>query len=493
MDLVVVIDSRIWLPSNINKNIKRQIKSFFTYKNPDYYKKYSLGFSTFGIDSRIKTYKYVRDSVFGQRLTLPRGGIAKLVRFCKKNSINIKFIDKRTTSQVSFDSFRVSSKNPELLLRPYQCESVEAAIRRQQGIIRAPTGSGKTTAALNLIYRLNQRAMVIMRDRNLLKQWLNDIMECLGLCKTDISYIMGGRKYFKGRPLTLALQQSINTNINNYKNLFYSDPFGIVIVDEAQDIGARTYLNTIDYIPSKYRIGFSADETRRDGKEFLIYDLMGDVIHDTTRTTLEDIGIIHDVTIRVVETSFGANWYLSSEPVKKNFNRLIDEIVGDQARNNVIVNVVRSMMSNGETPALIFTHRREHARDLSTYYLNPIGIKSGILIGGAGRDAERFKIDKDNLLNNRIDIGVGTFKSIGQGHNIPVLRSGICGTPVSYNNPQFFGQLRGRFCRKSTDTGKSDAFFYYIWDRKVFPNYLSFLKKHNKKVEIYKDGNWVEV
>jgi superfamily II DNA or RNA helicase len=490
--MTVVIDSMIWLPPNLSRSFENDLKKRFEYKNPDYYKNLYLGLKVWGMSKKIKTYEYRTDKVYGKRLTIPRGGIDDLREVCDSHEITLKYMDRRTTSfEVNFPYYVVDPEHPDWVLRDYQKDAVETAIKKQQGVIRAPTGSGKTKAALALVFELSQRALIIMRDGNLLKQWLDHVYKCLGLCRRDVAIIGGGRKYHPGRVITLALQQTLNSKIDFYKEVFKKDRYGLVIVDETQTVGAKTYINVIKEIPCKYRIGFSADETRRDKKEFLIYDSMGKVIHETYRQDLEERNFIHPVTIRVIETDFKADWYLNADGLEKDFNSLLEEMIQDKKRNLIILNLMKKLLLSGEVPSVIFSGRREHVRSLVFEYMIPAGLDTGMLLGGES-DAKRFEIDKNALDNQKLDVCVATYNSFGQGHDVPVIRSGVCATPISRRNRQFFGQVRGRICRTSRSSGKTEAFLYYLLDTLVFPNYIKELEKWNdNRVQVFWKGKWV--
>jgi superfamily II DNA or RNA helicase len=489
--ITAVIDSRIWLPADLPKAIEIALKKEFTHSNPEFYKKRSMGYSTWGVSDKIKTFSY-SDDCLGRRFTLPRGGTTALRSVCNQFGYDLKWIDRRISCPVEFSDFYVDPARPELTLRPYQLECVANALRIQQGVCRAPTGSGKTLAALAFIHEAKERSIVIMRDRNLLEQWLKVSVKCLGLDEDEIGIIRGGRKYRPGKRLTLALQQSLYSKGNQLGRLLEEEPFGAVVVDEVQRVAAKTFLDVIDKFPSKYRIGFSADETRRDKKEFLIYDEIGKAIFDISRKELEEEGIIHKVIVRVIPTSFRADWYRIADPIERDFNQLIDEMIEDESRNNLIVNLIEEIIHDDETPCLAFTHRRSHARDLAVTELHKKGITSGLLLGGSGENTNRFSLDMADLSTGKLKVAVGTFNAIGEGHDVPIAKSGICLTPISSANPQFFGQVRGRICR--TSKGKDRAILYYLWDKEVFPYQLNFIKKWNEgNIEVLDGEEWIRV
>lgn len=491
-DLVVVVDSRLWLPTELPTEFVRELKKGFTYANPDFFKRQATGYSTWNVDRQIRTWAN-REDRLGERFTLPRGGMSKLRDVAKRHDMRVRMMDRRTVAPVRFPRFCVDPAHPEWVLMPHQLEQVAVSLRRQQGVDRAPTGSGKTISALALIHEAGQRGLVIVRDGNLLKQWLEVAVGCLGLPRREIGIIRGGRKFQFGRRLTLALQQTLYSRLPQLRQALIDDPIGIVVLDEVQTLAARTFLEVTDVFPCKMLVGFSADETRKDGKEFLIYDAIGPVIHEIDRAEMEARGIILPVTVRVVPTEFRADWYRSAEPIERNFQQLIEEMTTDDDRNQVVVELLEQIGKDEHVPALVFTHRREHASYLADRVLPFRGLKCGLLIGGKGADGVRFEEDKARLQRGEVDLAIGTFNAIGMGINLPVVRAGVCVTPISVKNKQFFGQVRGRICR--TAEGKLEAFLYYLWDREVFPNQLRALLRWNDGRVQEQDarGRWVAV
>ncbi len=487
-DLIVGLDSRIHIPDGLPSDFIRDLKKGFVHSNPEFHKRANSGYSTWNVDRTIVTWE---DDERG--LTLPRGGTRRLKDLARSYGYRLRMMDKRTTAPVTFPRFVVDPDHPNWVLMAHQLEQVAASVHRQQGVARAPTGSGKTIGALALIHEVGQRAVVIVRDNNLLKQWLLVATGCLGLDPKEIGIIRGGRKFKFGPRLTLAMQQTLYARREELAAMLVEDPIGIVIIDEVQTLAARTFGDVIDVFPSRMRIGFSADETRRDKKEFLIYDAMGEVIHEIDRTTMEERGIILPVTVRVEETNFRADWYRGAEPRERDFGRLIEEMTADSDRNDVLLDLMTDIEGDRGGPTLVFTHRREHATDLADRYMPYRGMKCGLLIGGAGADGIRFDEDRARLDAGEVEIAVGTFSAIGQGINLPSVQSGVCSTPISIKNKQLFNQVRGRICR--TSEGKLSAFLYYLWDKEVFPGQMRALMKWNdgRVEERGPDGGWVPV
>jgi superfamily II DNA or RNA helicase len=486
-EVIINIDSRLRVVSGgLPRDLANALKRRFQHPNPDFHKKTHMGLSTWQTPREIIMHGIDENG----DLTFPRGGAVDVKATIIDHGHRAKWIDNRTTSPVEFPRFTVNPDHPEWELRPYQLDAIRKAEKKQQGIVRAPTGSGKSLAALALVHALGQRAIVILKSKALLEQWKRVAMKSLGLASEDISLVMGGKKFKPGNPLTLALQQSLN-GAGRIDKIFDQESFGLVIVDECQLVGAKTFIKTVNQIPCKYRIGFSADERRRDGLENVIYDVMGPKVMEISRQSLEAKRVIEPVTVRLVPTDFRADWYRDAEAGEKSFSHLIAEMVEDHDRNDILVDTLCDIVRESGDPALVFTHRREHAAEL-VEDLAIAGIRAGLMLGGSGDDAARFKESQERLEVGLLQIAIGTFQSIGVGIDIPLVRSGVCATPISARNPQFFNQVRGRICRSSE--GKDSAHLYYMWDQHVFPDQPWAISKWNDGlVEMKEGGKWKRV
>jgi superfamily II DNA or RNA helicase len=467
MDLFVVVDNRLRLPADSPKQLVTRLKEATTHVNPDYGRARALGLWTGNLQPKIRTWR-AEESGF----SLPRGATHWIRQHARELGIRIHWRDNRITAPVVWDPCLVEA-------RPYQRAGIEACIEHEQGLVRAPTGSGKTTMALGVLPQLGQRALVIVRDRNLLEQWHERAVKELGIRKQDVGIVQGSRRKV-GERLTLALQQTL------YSKKFplndFSQMFGAVLVDEVHEAAARTVSETVDAFPGRVRLGFSADHRRRDRKEFLSEDLFGDVIFEVGKYELEQSNYVVPVIVRLVPTKFRADWYVDAPTEERDFTRLITEMSEDDERNLVVRRVVLELVAANTFPVLVFTHRREHASRLADTELPADGVPTGLLLGGAD-SAVQFEESKALLLSNVLKVAVGTFKAVGQGIDLPNVMAGVCATPIGANR-QFFGQVRGRVCR--VFPGKSTGYLYYLWDREVFPDAARNLVLWNdRQVEVY--------
>lgn len=474
--IAVRLDSRIRLPAGLPKSFVRDLRAAFTHANPEFSKKRAIGFASYGVPSKIMTYTAEADG----SITLPRGGTATLRRLAHDHGIGFRWLDDRISKPA------VAWPTPSVELRPYQAAALAACRAKEQGIIRAPTGSGKTTIALAVAAALQQPTLVVMRDSNLLDQWRERAVRELGLSPREIGILRGGSKLRIGPRLTLALQQTLNSGSFPLDEV--ANEFGAVLVDEVHGVAAKTFQTVIDAFSARYRLGFSADETRKDGKEFLVYDQFGAVLYEVERDELERDGVIVPVRVRLVPTTFSADWYRDAVGGERDFNRFLEESTNDDARNALLVGLVRKLVDDRTRPIFVFTHRIDHARWIADVGLFAVGVRSGLMLGGKP-NAVRFAEDKARLATGDLDAAAGTYNAIGTGIDVPAVAAGVMATPIG-NNAQFFNQVRGRICRPAP--GKREGVLFVLWDRNVFPDAPAKFRKWNRgNVEILgDDGRW---
>ena len=245
---------------------------------------------------------------------------------------------------------------------------------------------------------------------------------------------------------------------------------GGVVVHNCQGVAAETFHTTIDRFPAWFRLGVSADETRADRMEPVIYDVMGKVVYEMEREDLEAKGVITPVQVHVVPSPYeDPAWMAGGRDMAKTRGRMSL----DDGRNAQIVAIARRMLAAGQSPLFVFVHLRDHAKHLSDVLFYEAGIPCGLLLGGE-EDAVRFAEDRDRLERGDIQVACGTYAAIGQGIDVPNVRGGIAASPIG-DNRQFFGQVSGRLCRASP--GKRAGHLVYLWDDAMFGRQLKRLRE----------------
>lgn len=477
--ITVRVDNRIRVPiDGVDEQVLEKLRKACTHPNPAYAKKIALKFSTWGTPKTLCTWKDEGDA-----LTLPRGAMKSVRQILKNAGIPVRYRDERVEGSILARPIAYVGHEP----REYQHEAVRIALAKEQGIIRAATGTGKTTTALFLASQVGLNTLIIVPNKALLKQTMRVAEELLGLRGDRIGIIGGGKRRI--RPITIAIQNSLWSSQVDEE---VRDYFGCIIVDEGHHAAARTFSFVIDQFPARYRFAFSADERRNDRMECLVYDAFGDVLHETTREQAERMKAIVDVEVRIVPTDFRADWYVEEpdedEGSNKDFKRLLDEMIVDKDRNDIIAEIVAEELDDGNS-GIVLTHRRDHAFALDQALVG-IGARCGRMLGGIGADAHEFDSTNLGLRNGDMNVGVGTYEALGEGIDLPAVEFGIASTHIS-NNKQRMNQVRGRLCRPSD--GKVNGRLYVVYDRHVFgERSFANILAWNKTVKIKHRGKWVD-
>jgi len=390
---------------------------------------------------RIETWRFEREVSSGEEIfSVPRGALDRVREALRSRELPFSIVSARSLGDLSAPrAVKISTPN-NAGLRWYQEEAIDAAIKRQNALLRAPTGSGKTTTALGIVAKLRIPTLIVVWSSALMEQWRARLKAELGLRDDEIGQIGGGVRDIK--PITLAMQQSLAVGDAAHK---FRNTFGLVICDEVQRFAASTFVKVVDSLNSYYRIGISADETRSDGCEFLIYDVFGQVAHEVTRDDLIDAGTVLDVECRIIPTDFTS--------AVSDHTHLVAEMCGDENRNQLVREIARQEVDDGQQ-VVVMTHRVEHATTLAAE------LGCGLMVGG---NPAVFEETSARIKSGELRAVVGTVQAMGVGIDLPSLSRGVLATPIG-SNRQLYGQIRGRLCR----LGSRDAVLYVLWDRHVF-------------------------
>lgn len=150
----------------------------------------------------------------------------------------------------------------------------------------APTGSGKTILALNLIVRRGQPTLIVVHTKELMDQWGSRIATFLGTPAREAGVIGNGKKRI-GAKITVALVQSL------YKCAGEVAPHvGHLVVDECHRAPSRTFTEAVTAFDCRLMLGLSATPWRRDGLSWLIYWHLGEKVHEVDKDSLVEAGHI---------------------------------------------------------------------------------------------------------------------------------------------------------------------------------------------------------
>jgi superfamily II DNA or RNA helicase len=221
----------------------------------------------------------------------------------------------------------------DLESRWYQDEAVEAALLHPRGVIRAPTGAGKTAIIARLIAARGKHAFIVVPTIDLLHQ-TRGFLEAHLMDNTDYGDPTGGEGWGRIRigqmgdgvidpqPITVATIRTAAkalgiayepyeygeyddkdaTDVDPKQMKAYFQRVGLLIVDEAHILGADMVFGVATKVPAPYKWGFSASPWRDDGADLMIEAATGPVVYQIPTKTLVDGGFLVPPIIQVIDT-----------------------------------------------------------------------------------------------------------------------------------------------------------------------------------------------
>jgi len=283
----------------------RRIRKHFSYPNPKFLENIRLGHSNFATPRTINITSLTRD-----RLTLPRGTIATL----KKLLPDLRIEDETLTNAVDFAPSGIH-------LKPFQKPAVEKLLKRNQGVLVAPPGSGKTIMAIELIVRRGQKTLILVHTKDLSAQWLTRISEWAGIKPGVID-----ASTFDVGEVTVGMIQTLSRPLERP----FVEQFGCVVLDEAHHVPAETFQTLLNQFPARYRYGLTATPIRRDGLDFLLTGTLGPILYTIEKADLIESGNLMRPKVRAVHTDL----YLED---CKDYGTLIEAATESSGRNDLIL------------------------------------------------------------------------------------------------------------------------------------------------------------
>lgn len=163
-------------------------------------------------------------------------------------------------------------------LRNYQTNCCLKWLNDGMGIIKAPTGSGKTIMASYLMRHVGYKTLVLVHTLDLVNMWKYSLTKTFGLSFGDTIGIFGGGKKLKdviNKNIIIGTYQSSlkEENMKQLKNA----GFGFACLDEVHHIAADTFKLVVNNLFVPYKLGLSATPRRLDGKDGEIFALVDSV------------------------------------------------------------------------------------------------------------------------------------------------------------------------------------------------------------------------
>ncbi len=406
-----------------------------------------------GRPSRTPLYELITD-------TFPAGLARRVKLAAAEEGFAVEVVDLRGPPP--------AERDPALAipwLRDYQAEALEAACRRKRGVLKLPTGAGKTVLAGGIVLALPCRWLIMVPDANLLHQTADELEK--GNAKwPGIGEEVGriGDALWSVRRVTVATFQTLWSRLSNELRLaklhvktrpgwrgpamrMLDDAQGL-IGDECHQVAAETFWGVVMRCRAWYRLGLSATPfDRGDKKSSLIVGALGPLVFKADRKELEDRGVLARSPVRMI--------VCKQLPEAKTYPGVYTEaIVRSAKRNRIVVEIAKVAPRCG----FIFVQHVKHGQEL-VRRLEKASLSVAFAHGDRPVEARQEMVQR--LVRGDLDYVVCT--SVFQtGLNVRALRCLIVAT--GGRSAIATRQRLGRGSRLDEDSGKEQCEVWEFYD-----------------------------
>jgi superfamily II DNA or RNA helicase len=402
-----------------------------TLQNPKWVDNNRLGRWNRGVPQYLRFYTETSDG-----LQLPRGCMRRLINACYHFGISFEIEDRRR--QLPAVDFSFDGR-----LKPFQQRACDAMLKKDFGVLTAPTGAGKTVMGLYLLTQRGQPALIVVHTRELLHQWVSRIETFTGLPADDIGLI-GDGKFDIGEKITVGMVQTLLKRAPEVV-----PHIGTIIVDECHHAPSRTFHECVAHFDCKYMIGLSATPWRRDRLSRLIFWFLGDQGHEVEKSHLIRSGDILEAEVIIRETDFKP----AADP-SVYYTRVMSELVEDKERNHLITADIAQEARQSNGICLVLSDRKVHCSILQSYLKYNHKIESELLVGSLTQKQRKAVLKR--LEERDINVLVATGQLVGEGFDLKALSVLFLTMPIKFSGRLM--QYLGRVLR--TAPGKKQARVY---------------------------------
>lgn len=301
-------------------------------------------------------------------------------------------------------------------LYEYQADAVLDLQRGKLGGLQSKPRTGKTTMAVNLMFRLGYKVVVLANQKDYLDGFAREIAEHTNL--PELEKKLGRKLYgfpkndedWENFEILLVTYQSLiqDSDTHRWRLSMLRKHRGLTIVDEAHKGNARSFASILTKVTSRCRIALTATFSRKDKRHIIVRHVMGPILHKTTADVMKPIMTIHKAPSGKTRAKFTG---------MGGWSRLTKFLSIDRDRNNYILDAVMRDLDKGRSIAIPVYHV-EHAKFLVREINYRYGDEIAAAFLGGTKEAKKRESTIIRARAGEIKVVVGIRSLIQTGINI---------------------------------------------------------------------------
>jgi len=421
-------------------------------------------------------------------MSFPLGLKNRVEEFYKKDNRELTVIDHRTPKSVgNAVDILPALKRMNKVPRPYQIDALKASRGNDRGIIRLPTGSGKTLVATMIAADIGKKTIVYVIGKDLLHQLHSFFKEVFdgadigiigdGFC--EIGDINVASVWTVGQALGMKKSNILSENDDDEATI-EPEKYGEIrellksakthIIDECHMAACETIQTMFQNMNPEHVYGMSASPWRDDGADIMIECILGHKIIDVSASDLINQGYLVKPMIKFMRVP------KYPHKIPKQYKTIYKHyIVENEERNGLVLSMSEKLVELGYRPLILYNSVK-HGKILNNMMAQRFPC---VLLSGKDKMSVRQQA-KEDIENGRIKAIIAS-KIFDVGIDLPVL-SGLIIASSGKSSVRALQRI-GRVIRPYK--GKKQAAVVDFIDD------AAYLKKHSqarKKIYEYEKG-----
>jgi len=350
-----------------------------------------------------------------------------------------------------------------ITFRPYQLDLINTALEFGRGVIKAPTGSGKSYIILGIMSAFSEENILFLVHTTDLVYQMKDDLDKFGF---DCG-VWTGKDKFIGR-ITVATVQSYRKIAQEY-----TTHWDVIFVDEGHHVtklNSGNYFTALALSAAPCKFATTATMPEKVEAKWALEGLIGPIIGELSMAEGAELGFLAEPNIRMVPVESPPNiWNL------KNYQKSYTEGIVKNESRNVAIAAEAEMEMRKDGIVLILVTRIAHTTELQSMIEYPVEI-----IKGAVSKNERVRI-KEELKAGKVRCVIATVAWV-EGVDIPSLTC-VINAAGGKSEIQTLQKI-GRVLRKTETKNSVEIIDFHDIGNK-------FLEKHSRqRRNIYKTQGW---